>query len=133
MAKRKGPARSVERERFWRECVRGWQQSGCSVRAWCSQQQVSEPSFYAWRRELARRGAARADRRKPSRLFLPVTIAAEPTQPADRSPAPLRIDLPGAVSLHVQRGCEPALLAAALNTLHAGRDGMPEPGEDRPC
>jgi len=31
--------------------------SGLSIRDWCDLQGVSEPSFYAWRRELARRAA----------------------------------------------------------------------------
>ena len=43
------------KEEFWRSEVNGWRRSGMSVRAWCRQRQLSEPSFYAWRRMLAQR------------------------------------------------------------------------------
>ena len=47
--------RSEVKERFWREQVSGWQSSGLGIRAYCQQHQLSEQSFHAWRRELARR------------------------------------------------------------------------------
>jgi len=37
--------------------LRLWQRSGLSVRAFCEQQDLSQPSFYAWRRTLAERDA----------------------------------------------------------------------------
>lgn len=58
MAKGKGPRRDLDKERFWRELIAGQAVSGLSVRAWCLRHEVSEASFYAWRRELARRDAA---------------------------------------------------------------------------
>ncbi|TWT34121.1 IS66 family insertion sequence element accessory protein TnpA [Blastopirellula retiformator] len=51
----KGPRRDVLKERRWREIISGLACSGLSVRAWCLQQGVSEASYYAWKRELARR------------------------------------------------------------------------------
>ena len=48
-------ARSAEKERFWRRQVAGQAASGLSIRKWCRRERLSEPSFYAWRRELARR------------------------------------------------------------------------------
>jgi transposase-like protein len=64
--------RSPERERFWREAVAGHKKSGLSVRAFCAERGVSEPSFYAWRRELAQRG--RAPR---TSTFVPVQVVAD--------------------------------------------------------
>jgi hypothetical protein len=61
MTTRKGPARSSARERFWRRIVAKQPTSGLSIRDWCDLQSVSEPSFYAWRRELARRAAERIE------------------------------------------------------------------------
>ena len=58
MAKDKGQRRDLGKERFWRELIAGQAASGLSVRAWCLRHEVSEASFYAWRRELARRDAA---------------------------------------------------------------------------
>jgi len=56
MTARKGPRRDAVKERFWREVIAGQPESGLSVRVWCLQWEVSEAPFYAWRRELARRG-----------------------------------------------------------------------------
>lgn len=58
MAKDKGPRRDSAKEQFWREIVAGQAASGLSVRAWCLRHEVSEASFYAWKRELARRDVA---------------------------------------------------------------------------
>jgi len=48
-------ARDVQLERLWRRRLRDWRQSGLSVRYFCRQHALSEPSFYSWRREIARR------------------------------------------------------------------------------
>ncbi len=49
--------RSRSKERFWRRMMRLWRRSGLSIRAFCTQQQLSEPSFYFWRKALAHRDA----------------------------------------------------------------------------
>jgi len=51
MATRRNPAKEL----FWRQVFTHWQRSGLSVRAFCTQESLSEPSFYVWRRELVRR------------------------------------------------------------------------------
>ena len=73
--------RSVGKERLWREQVSSWQRSGLTIREYCLQHQLSEPNFYAWRRELARRDelagapATPAPRTKPSSVtWMPVTV-----------------------------------------------------------
>jgi hypothetical protein len=48
------------KERFWRRLVRQWRRSGLSIRAFCVERQLSEPSFYAWRRTIAQRDAEAA-------------------------------------------------------------------------
>ena len=52
--------RSAAKEAAWRERVRSQAESGLSVRAFCRREGVSEPSFYSWRRELAKRDQQRA-------------------------------------------------------------------------
>lgn len=47
--------RDRSKERFWRRMVRRWRRSGQSVRAFCADLGLSEPSFYAWRRTLDQR------------------------------------------------------------------------------
>ena len=53
--------RDVGKEAFWRDVLRRYERSGESVRAFCRQEGLAEPNFYAWRRTIAQRGA-----RKPA-------------------------------------------------------------------
>lgn len=80
MSRRRGPRRDVAKERFWRKVVGGFDPQRTSVRVWCRERGVSEPSFYAWRRELQRRDAKRIMSRRTATKrdgvkLLPVTIA----------------------------------------------------------
>jgi hypothetical protein len=62
--RRKSPRRDVGKERFWRRVVREQAKSGLTIRDYCSREGLSEPSFYAWRRELDRR-REQGSKRKP--------------------------------------------------------------------
>ncbi len=64
--------RDPQREQFWREAVAAWPTSGLTVREFCRQRQITEPSFYSWRRELRRREAKPARSAGPA--FVPVTV-----------------------------------------------------------
>ena len=90
MARRRGE-RDGDKERFWREMVRRWQRSGVTIRDFCGAHGLSEPSFYGWRRELAKRDeqarerSARTNARSAGRqtnglpAFVPVRVTpAEP-------------------------------------------------------
>jgi hypothetical protein len=72
--------RSAEKEQFWRGRIEGQAASGLSARQWCLQEQLSEPSFYAWRRKLARRDQERSAlvSQAPSKGFLPIRLTASP-------------------------------------------------------
>ena len=48
-------ADSGKQER-WLDFVERWQRSKLSVREFCQRHQLSEPSFYSWRRVLRERG-----------------------------------------------------------------------------
>ncbi|MEM6468063.1 MAG: transposase [Planctomycetota bacterium] len=50
-------ARSAEKEAFWRMAMEEHRHSGLTIKEFCKQQGISEPSFYAWRRELKKRDA----------------------------------------------------------------------------
>ena len=126
-------ARSAAKEQYWREVLEGWRRSGGSVRQWCSQGHISEPSFYSWRRTLSERDAAAASqepvrqrsRRKVSRVaMLPVEIVPPSSQPET---APLEITLVDGIHLLVRGHCQPALLREALAALR------PERGETASC
>ena len=51
MSQKRNPAK----EKYWRGLLRQWRRSGLTPREFCDQQGISQPSFYAWRREIALR------------------------------------------------------------------------------
>ena len=57
VGKRGARRNSEAKERFWREHVALQAAAGLTVRAYCRQHGLTEPSFYSWRQELARRAA----------------------------------------------------------------------------
>jgi hypothetical protein len=110
--------RSEGKERLWREQVTLWQRSGLTIREYCLQHQLSEPNFYAWRRELARRDEAdgipaqTVPRAKPSSVtWMPVTV--------DSSTTPVvEVQLPNGTVLRVPAGVERVTLERILTALH---------------
>jgi len=58
--------RSAEKEASWRVHVSWQASSGVSVRAYCREHELSEPSFHWWRREIRRRDAEQKSRRRMS-------------------------------------------------------------------
>lgn len=111
MGKQKGPARSRERERFWRRLVAAQPRSGLSIAAWCAEHGVPASSFYAWRRELAKRDAE--GKSLPAAL-LPVEIF---SSAAGSSRAALEIELPSRTKVRVRPGCELEMLRQVLTML----------------
>lgn len=107
MAAQKKPRRSEGKEQFWRRIVVGHRGSRQSVREWCDRHGVSEPSFYAWRRELAKRDA----RNEASLLPVMITSAS--------LPAPVEIAWPGGVVVRVSAGCDMPLLRETLRVLQS--------------
>ena len=45
-------AKSMSKERIWREAIADHQRSGVSVRAFCRDRQLNESSFYYWRKTI---------------------------------------------------------------------------------
>src|SRR5919108_1530457 len=68
--------RGGSKERFWRRMLRQWRQSGQSVRAFCADHDLAEPSFYAWRRTLAERDT------RPQPAFVPLQVTPPRPTPA---------------------------------------------------
>ena len=61
------PQRDPAKERYWRRLLRQWRRSGLSLREFCVDQGISQPSFYAWRRAIARRDDETATKHKATR------------------------------------------------------------------
>lgn len=78
--------RNAQKEAYWRDIVKRQARSGLSARSFCSEQGISEPSFYGWRKKLAQRdqevvatssrssnsGSANSDN---GPAFIPLTVA----------------------------------------------------------
>jgi transposase-like protein len=98
-------ARDSGLERRWRERMAQFARSGLSIRAFCARHRISEPSFYAWRRELAERDR---DAANAAPTFVPVTVVPS---------AAIEVSLPGGVTVRVPAGSDEVLavrLVAAL-------------------
>lgn len=81
--------RDCSKERFWRRTLRQWRRSGLSVRDFCAEHGLAEPSFYSWRRIVAQRD------QEASR------VRAEPERGNDRQAVAASDDAPVFVPLRV--------------------------------
>ena len=106
MAKRQ----SGEREAYWRDQVRRQTSSGLSVRRFCEDAGLSEPSFYAWRRRLAER-----DRPAPGSEFLPVILTPHMASSGSR----ITIELRGGRLMHLPETIATERIVALVRGLEA--------------
>jgi hypothetical protein len=113
--------RSGEREKLWRGVLARFGKSGLSVRAFCTQERLSEPSFYAWRRILAERdaeaGALHRTSAQPSEspAFLPVTIQRDALPPT----AGMSLELRGGRILRLPDSMSIERIAELIHALEA--------------
>jgi len=66
--------RDSAKEAFWRGLLQRFTSSGLSVREFCHSEQLTESSFYAWRRTIAERDSLLGERdraRRPGPVFIP--------------------------------------------------------------
>ena len=113
--------RSVNKEESWRLLVEEQRRCGLSIRAFCRWKAISEPSFYAWRKELQKRDAERtADGGSNGRL-IPVEVirpTCESTAPSrDDGKTPLEICTPGGFTLRFGHDTTPETIARLLDVI----------------
>jgi transposase-like protein len=101
-----GKPRAPRQEQHWRRLIRLGNNSGLTVRAFCARHHITQPSFYAWRRELQQRDAATA--------FVPVRVV---TDDQTASSTPIEILLAGGRSVRSTPGFDPATLRQLLAVL----------------
>lgn len=115
MAKRRRRGPDPGKLRFWKDAVARQGASGLSVREFCTQRGLSEPSFYAWRRVVRELPPDESDATGKSKCgatdFAPITLADLP------SANDVEIVLPGGVTVRVGRGCDAETLQMALAVL----------------
>lgn len=109
--------RDSEREQFWRRTIEACARSGDTIRRFCADRGLNEPSFYAWRRELRRRDAERnvptrvpnTGRRAAAR-FVPLTVK----PPAPSSSIEI---VRGGTTIRFPRDVDAGLLAGVLEAI----------------
>lgn len=129
--------RDPQRERFWRTVFERRQGSGLSTKEFCRREGLSEASYYAWRRELARRDRQRRPQLRRKRassaarrtskgrrsvmaapLFQELTILGGPSPAASGC---LEIILPDGCRVRLAAEVNRALLADVLQALEGRR------------
>lgn len=104
-----GATRDLGKERFWQRMVRLWRRSRLSVRAFCAEHQLSEPSFYGWRRTFADREHVKQATADPT--FVPVQVVPPMSSPL------LELALGRDRVVRVPAGFDPATLRQLLAVL----------------
>jgi transposase-like protein len=102
-----GKPRDSRKEQQWRRWIHLWQKSGLSVRDFCTRHDLTQPSFYAWRREIQHRDAATVS-------FVPIQVV------PDEQPAPtsrFEVVLAGGRTLRVPPNFDAATLRQLLAVL----------------
>ena len=97
------------KQAHWLNLVQRWQRSKLSVREFCQRHQLSEPSFYSWRRVLRERGLI--DEQAATPAFVKLTLDAEPS--FQRA---VEVVLGGRV-LRVHPGFDPGMLLELVRLL----------------
>jgi hypothetical protein len=102
--------RTKDRESYWRGVIAGQQASGLSIAAFCREEDVSPPSFYAWRRRLAKQPTPlHPAAKQPTPQFVPVSLPA--------TAAEFELRLPNGVSVVVPGGFAEASLGRLLQVV----------------
>lgn len=71
--------RDPAREQFWRQTMADWRASGRTIRDFCRERQLTEPSFHYWQRELRKRDAADGTSPSTPPAFVPITLIPTPS------------------------------------------------------
>jgi len=113
--------RSAEKEEFWRLVVDEQRRCGLSIRRFCQQKAISEPSFYAWRKELQRRDAGRAVDTDSNGRLIPVDVVIPTCENATPSGhdvnTPLEICTPRGFTLRFDHDTTPETILRLLDVI----------------
>jgi hypothetical protein len=100
--------RNPQLERRWRDLIGRWQRSKLTVRDFCQAHDISEPSFYAWRSEIARRDLDHAKAAPATPTFVPVRVTPS---------AVIEVVLTTGVIVRVPAGADSAVVAQLVAAL----------------
>jgi len=130
--RKRGRKPDPAKEAFWRDAMRRWKRSGLGIREFCRRERLAEGSFYAWRRELARRERNQAsttslrDGRRSGRarsaaippLFLPIHVRGGAPE-ATLGDGTIEVRLSGGEILRAGSAVSPERLARLIEALEA--------------
>ena len=109
--------RDSTKESKWREILKRQQTSGLSVRAFCRQEAIREPSFYAWRRTIRQRDAK--NQPAATDAFVPAVVSELPLAPAGE---PILVELSAGVTLRLPQSISTTWVAQLVQALDARGD-----------
>jgi|SRR3989339_417260 len=102
-----------DQEQFWRMAIETWQTSGLSVRQFCTDEGLSEPSFYSWRKKLTD-GSVQDEKNKPE----PSSAFIEVAMPRN-IPAAVELVLISGNTLRIPAGVDTATLSTVLSVVRS--------------
>ena len=121
---------STSKEELWRVLVKEQRRCGLSIRDFCRQKAISEPSFYAWRKKLQQGDARRTASGGSDGRLIPVDVMGSTCDNAtacrDDANAPLEIGTPGGFTLRFGHDANAETIARLLDVIaQASTGGIP--------
>ena len=112
-------AGTLDRESQWRARLARWRKSGLSIRRFCFDESVSEPSFFSWRRRLLSDGNDGGREHQeaspvPRAMFVPMEVI---DGGSSIEGASVEIRLPSGATLRLPSGIEEARVRTLLRVL----------------
>jgi len=100
-----------EKRQFWQMVMETWQDSGLSVRQFCKNEGLSEPSFYFWRRKLNQtKSTPGSQQATVSGAFIEVSIPSN-------APAALELVLSSGNILRIGTAADSSALSRVISVL----------------
>lgn len=121
--------RSVHKEQVWRLLLEEQRRCGLSIRAFCRQKAISEPSFYVWRKELQKRDAQRTAGGGSHGRLIPVEVIrstgeyAAASSSGDDVQRPLEIGTPSGFTLRFGHDANAETVARLLDVIARAATG----------
>ena len=101
----------TDQRQFWQMVLDTYKSSGLSVRQFCKQEGLSEPSFYSWRKRLSKPQKPAVSKGQPQAdSFIQVSM---PTA----KPVVLELILASGHKLHIPSDVDPAFLTGVLSAM----------------
>jgi hypothetical protein len=107
--------RDPAKEASWRGLVQRFTSSGLSVREFCRREQLTESSFYAWRRTISERDVTRS----PGTVFVSAILTPSHSQAFSPSEPSLALELTGGCVLRFVGPTAAEQLADLIHALQA--------------